>query len=129
MVSVDNGIGIGNLKDEIEESNGTPVNDFASLNLSTSRETFQSCSENPHRSSLSSLLDKMKFVKFCSASAKFKQPVKDQISQSASSPLSDSLKSRFSSVFSRKLDWDSIKKMSLEWIRNPMNMALFVWII
>ncbi|XP_057431581.1 uncharacterized protein LOC130724382 isoform X2 [Lotus japonicus] len=129
MVSVDNGIGIGNLKDEIEESNGTPVNDFASLNLSTSRETFQSCSENPHRSSLSSLLDKMKFVKFCSASAKFKQPVKDQISQSASSPLSDSLKSRFSSVFSRKLDWGSIKKMSLEWIRNPMNMALFVWII
>ncbi|XP_057431580.1 uncharacterized protein LOC130724382 isoform X1 [Lotus japonicus] len=129
QLTVDNGIGIGNLKDEIEESNGTPVNDFASLNLSTSRETFQSCSENPHRSSLSSLLDKMKFVKFCSASAKFKQPVKDQISQSASSPLSDSLKSRFSSVFSRKLDWGSIKKMSLEWIRNPMNMALFVWII
>ena len=26
-------------------------------------------------------------------------------------------------------DWDSMKKMTIEWIRNPMNMALFAWIL
>ncbi|KAJ7963899.1 Protein PLANT CADMIUM RESISTANCE like [Quillaja saponaria] len=31
--------------------------------------------------------------------------------------------------FIQKIDWSSLKKMGKEWIRNPMNMALFVWII
>ncbi|KAK9063326.1 hypothetical protein SSX86_017196 [Deinandra increscens subsp. villosa] len=29
----------------------------------------------------------------------------------------------------RKLDWDSLKKAAKEWIRNPMNMVLLVWIL
>nr|XP_027190012.1 uncharacterized protein LOC101513933 isoform X2 [Cicer arietinum] len=32
-------------------------------------------------------------------------------------------------MFAQKLEWSSIKKMCQEWIRNPMNMALFAWII
>ena len=32
-------------------------------------------------------------------------------------------------MFAQKLDWASVKKMCMEWIRNPVNMALFVWII
>ncbi|KAK1415439.1 hypothetical protein QVD17_31220 [Tagetes erecta] len=29
----------------------------------------------------------------------------------------------------RKLDWDSLKKTGKEWIKNPMNMVLLIWIL
>lgn len=118
MISVENGI--INHRDEIEESNGSQVKEFASVDISTPTQTFPS-NENPQR----------EFRKFRSASAKFKELVieKDQISQSVPSPRSDSLKSRFSTLFSQKLEWNSVKKMCMEWIKNPMNMALFAWII
>ncbi|KAJ1417737.1 hypothetical protein SESBI_16406 [Sesbania bispinosa] len=129
MVSVGNGIGNNNPKDEIEEINGSQEKEFASIDISTSQKTFLN-SENPRRNSLSSLSDRIKFKKFGSASAKFKQVanVKDQISQSVDPPRSNSLRSRFNNMFARKLEWGSVKKMCMEWIRNPMNMALFVWI-
>ncbi|XP_061375103.1 uncharacterized protein LOC133317264 [Gastrolobium bilobum] len=130
MVSVDNGI--GNPKDEIEESNESKVKEFASIDISTSRKTVLS-SENPQRKlpdSLSSLPNRIKFLKYGSASAKFKRLAseRDHISQSVPSSRSNSLKARFHSLFAQKLDWGSVKKMCIEWIRNPMNMALFVWI-
>ncbi|KAJ0764519.1 putative PLAC8 motif-containing protein [Helianthus annuus] len=31
--------------------------------------------------------------------------------------------------FRRKLDWDCLKKTGKEWIRNPMNMVLLIWIL
>ncbi|KAJ1273661.1 hypothetical protein BS78_05G001800 [Paspalum vaginatum] len=36
---------------------------------------------------------------------------------------------RFTVPFVKKIDWGSLWNKSKEWIRNPMNMALFVWII
>ena len=118
MISVENGI--INHQDEIEESNGSQVKEFASVDISTPTQTFPS-NENHQR----------EFLKFGSASAKVKELVikKDQISQSVPSPRSNSLKSRFSTMFSQKLEWNSVKKMFMEWIKNPMNMALFAWII
>ncbi|XP_061351727.1 uncharacterized protein LOC133296690 [Gastrolobium bilobum] len=127
MVSVDNG------KDEIEESNGTNVKDFVSIDISTSRKTLLS-SENPQRKfqgTLSSIPNRIKFLKFGSASAKFKRLAteKDQFSQSVPATSSHSLRERFSGMFGKKLDWGSLKTMCIEWIRDPMNMALFVWIL
>ncbi|KAJ1401140.1 hypothetical protein SESBI_28976 [Sesbania bispinosa] len=126
MVSVDNG------KGEIEESNGSKGKEFASIDISSSKRTLVS-NENPGRKfqgTLNSIPNRIKFFKFGSASTKFKRLAteKDQISQSVPSPSSQSLRERFSGMFAKKLDWGSIKKMCIEWIRNPMNMALFVWI-
>ncbi|KAL6905790.1 hypothetical protein ACP4OV_003391 [Aristida adscensionis] len=37
--------------------------------------------------------------------------------------------SRFAVPFAKKIDWGSLWDRSKEWIRSPLNMALFVWII
>ncbi|KAK7385799.1 hypothetical protein VNO78_31668 [Psophocarpus tetragonolobus] len=126
MVSVDNG------KDEIEESNGSKE-EFASIDISTSRRTLVG-NENPQRNfqrTLSSIPNRINFLKFGSASAKFKRlaTVKDQISQSVPSPGSIGLRERFSGLFAKKLDWGSLKKMCADWFRDPMNIALFLWIV
>ncbi|KAI5433989.1 uncharacterized protein LOC127118102 [Lathyrus oleraceus] len=132
MVSVDNG------KEEIEEcnnnnNNGSKVEEFTSIDISTSRRTLVT-DDDPERKfpgKLSAIPNRMNFLKFGSASAKFKRlaTLMDQASQSVPSPSSHSLRERFSGIFAKKLDWNSIKKMSMEWIRNPMNMALFAWIL
>nr|XP_043610463.1 uncharacterized protein LOC122582168 [Erigeron canadensis] len=31
--------------------------------------------------------------------------------------------------FRKKVNWESLKKMAKEWIKNPMNMALLIWIL
>ncbi|XP_062204470.1 uncharacterized protein LOC133906546 [Phragmites australis] len=36
---------------------------------------------------------------------------------------------RFTVPFVKKIDWGSLWDKSKEWIRNPMNMALFIWIV
>ncbi|GAV62461.1 PLAC8 domain-containing protein/DUF2985 domain-containing protein [Cephalotus follicularis] len=38
------------------------------------------------------------------------------------------LRERLSVVFARRIDWGSLRKMCREWFRDPMNMALFLWI-
>ncbi|OIW16213.1 hypothetical protein TanjilG_18928 [Lupinus angustifolius] len=119
MVSVD----IGDYKEEIEESNGSKVPEFASIDISTSRKTLLT-SENP-QGNISPILNRIKFFKFGSASAKFKRLAieKDQISQLV--PSSVSLRERLA----MKLNWVSLKKMCMEWMKDPMNMALFAWIL
>ncbi|CAL0327930.1 unnamed protein product [Lupinus luteus] len=133
MVSVDNRI--GNLEDEIEECNGSNENEFASVDVSTSTKTFMS-NENPQRQfrgTSNSLPNRINLIKFDSPSANFKRIAteKDNISQSvpSTSPRPDSLRARFSSMFDEKLDWDTVKKMGMEWFRNPINIALFAWIV
>ncbi|XP_020237212.1 uncharacterized protein LOC109816565 [Cajanus cajan] len=130
MISLDNGI--GNPKDEIEESNVSEVKEFASIDISTTDKTFLS-SEDPQsklQGTLSSSVpNRIKFLKFGSASAKFKRLAteRDQVSLSVPS-RPKSLKARFSGLFAQKLDGGSVKKMCMEWIRSPVNMALFMWI-
>ncbi|KAG6735116.1 hypothetical protein I3843_01G294600 [Carya illinoinensis] len=53
---------------------------------------------------------------------------KDEISRSVTTSSGHRFQERLSGVFARKIDWDSLMEMSKEWIRNPMNMALFAWI-
>ncbi|XP_057725782.1 uncharacterized protein LOC130941330 [Arachis stenosperma] len=122
---------VDNCKDEIEESNGSNKEmEFVSIDFSTSRRTLLS-SENPQKKfqgTLSSIPNRLNLFKIGSASAKFKRLAtsKDQISQAVPSP--HGLRGRFSGMLSKKLDWGSLKKMCIEWFRDPMNIALFVWI-
>ncbi|KAE9606197.1 hypothetical protein Lal_00024873 [Lupinus albus] len=123
MVSVDN----GDSKEEIEESNGTKLQEFVSIDISSSRKTSP-INENPQgkfQGTSSSVPNRIKFFKFGSASEKFKRlaTAKDQISQMV--PSSGSLKERLA----KKLNWDSLKKMCMKWIRDPSNIALFAWIL
>ncbi|KAG0466517.1 hypothetical protein HPP92_018097 [Vanilla planifolia] len=65
-----------------------------------------------------------------SASERFWQfaEEKDEISRAV--PSADQSSSSSTSVsFVKKIDWASLWKLSNEWIRNPMNMALFIWIL
>lgn len=49
--------------------------------------------------------------------------------QSVASSSGHGFREHFNEIFSRKINWVSLKKMCIEWIRDPMNMALFVWIL
>lgn len=123
----------GNDKKEIEEPNDKSIKVSNSVNISVSRRMLLS-GENPEKgfsNSSSALPDRWKFLKFGSASARFKRIAeeRDEISRSVASSLSGHrIRERFNVVFSRKIDWGSLMRMSKEWIRDPMNMALFLWI-
>ncbi|KAL1187896.1 hypothetical protein V5N11_015854 [Cardamine amara subsp. amara] len=128
----------GNSKAEIEESNGcgkTRV-PLCPLDLSTSRRNLIGDGK-PKRWSISTLPDassRVKLLKFGSPSAKFKKMAedRDEVSRSVTSSSNGSshnFRERISGVLHRKIDWSSLMKMGKEWIRNPINMALFVWIL
>lgn len=129
MASVDN----GNPKDEIEECNGTKAGGQIPFQISASRRTLLS-NENSQRKSQDSLIplpNGINFLKFGSASAKFRQfaQERDELSRSVTSSSGHGFRERINGVFARKIDWASLMKMGKEWIREPMNMALFVWIV
>ncbi|KAJ8624502.1 hypothetical protein MRB53_033032 [Persea americana] len=70
-------------------------------------------------------------VMSASPSAKFRliAEERDEISRSVVSTSEQGLPKRFSVLLFRKIDWVSLKKICKEWIRNPINMVLFAWII
>ncbi|XP_054798559.1 uncharacterized protein LOC129303331 [Prosopis cineraria] len=125
MVSVDT----SDPKDEIEETYDTEARDSAEIETSASPKTS---GENPARkfqNTLSSNLPSgIKFHKFGSVLVK-SITERNQFSQSVTSSGTYSFRKRFSGMFTQKLDWVSLKNLFKEWIRNPMNMALFAWII
>ncbi|KAB5544417.1 hypothetical protein DKX38_012529 [Salix brachista] len=126
-------VNYGNPKDEIEECNGTKAQGQIPPQISVSRRILLS-DENPQKKSQDSLLslsNRMTFLKFGSASAKFRRLAqeRDVFSRSVNSSSSHGLRERINGVFERKIDWTLLKKMGKEWIQNPMNMALFVWIM
>ncbi|KAF8081133.1 hypothetical protein N665_0903s0014 [Sinapis alba] len=64
-----------------------------------------------------------------SPSAKFMKMAEQRDEVSRSVKTSSSIRERISGVLHRKIDWTSLMKMGKEWIKNPINMALFVWIL
>ncbi|KAJ4833887.1 hypothetical protein Tsubulata_048062 [Turnera subulata] len=123
----------GNHKEEIEECSAPKSQDQLSLDISASRKTLLS-SGNPQRKfpdGLTSITNRINFLKFGSASAKFRQLAqeKDDVSRSVDSSSSGHHFRERLSGLSHKLDWALLSKMFKEWIRDPMNMALFVWIM
>ncbi|KAJ9160410.1 hypothetical protein P3X46_025814 [Hevea brasiliensis] len=118
----------GNQKGETEESNGAKLQGHIPLNISASRRTLLG-NENLQRNlqdSSTAHPNKIKFLKFGSASAKFKRLAqdRDEMSRSVASSSSHGLRERM-----KEIDWAFLMKTSKEWIRDPMNMALFVWIV
>lgn len=69
-------------------------------------------------------------VSLSSPSAKFWRmaDLRDETSRALESTRSH-LKDKINGVLSRKIDWVSLRKLCKEWIRNPFNMALFVWVV
>ena len=128
MVSTDN----GNHKEDIEEPNAAEVKRPIPLDISPSRRTLITDENHQRRFSDSAIapISRLKFLKFGSASAKFKQIAneKDEISRTVASSGGHGFRERLNGVFARKINWSSLMEISKKWIRDPMNMALFVWI-
>ncbi|THG03689.1 uncharacterized protein LOC114292372 [Camellia sinensis] len=123
MVSIDNG---GN-DEGIEKCNGsTSVNTQIPLHISMSQKGLIT-DENPQRrlhANLAAQPKRTRFLKFQRIASR-----RDQMSRAVRSSSGHVIREQLNRVFSRKMDWGSICKMGKEWIKDPMNMALFVWIV
>ncbi|OWM69901.1 uncharacterized protein LOC116196526 [Punica granatum] len=134
MAPTGNGNGLNGEK-EMEESDTSGRNLSVPFNISSSRKTLLT-NETPQshtgfQGALSTLPGRLNLLKFGSASAKFRQLAeeRDKMSRSVASSNSHGIRERIIGVFSRKIDWGSLLKMSKQWIRDPMNLALFIWIV
>ncbi|KAL8520320.1 hypothetical protein ACS0TY_011026 [Phlomoides rotata] len=132
MVSTDNG------KNSVvyEESSVGKVNNRTTLSISTSHRGLitDNTSEKEFNGGISPLSKRLKFLQFgnlTSPSARFYRIAeeRDEVSRTVPSSSSLHIRERFNRMFSRKIDWNSLGRMCKEWIRDPMNMALFVWIV
>ncbi|KAJ8650837.1 hypothetical protein MRB53_003860 [Persea americana] len=140
MVSAAN----GNTNEIEEESvSGTSANGYKAkeqipLYISTSQRGLlgRKNLKNGFLSILTSLPSRARFMKIGSSgsltspSGKFRQIAqeRDEVSRSVPSSTEGSQEG-FSVPFVGKISWVSLKKKCREWIRDPMNMALLVWII
>ncbi|CAI0415585.1 unnamed protein product [Linum tenue] len=127
--------GNGNQKDDNnEESKRKESQAHVSIELSTSKKTLLGNDSLPKKSqqdSLPNVSNRAAFLKFGSASARFRQLAKDKddASRLVASSSSRGIRERIHEVCAKKIDWASVFKMSKEWIRDPMNLALFIWIL
>ncbi|XP_059627921.1 uncharacterized protein LOC132270741 [Cornus florida] len=131
MVSSDNGENNGG----IEESGiSIKVKGQSPLRVSASQKgLIDESPQNRFHGNLSAVPNRMRFLNFgslASPSAKFQRfaEEKDEISRAVPNSSSHAFRERINMVFGRKIDWASLSKICREWIRDPMNMALFVWI-
>ncbi|CAI9091809.1 OLC1v1026925C1 [Oldenlandia corymbosa var. corymbosa] len=129
MVSTDNGECNGG----IEEGSLGKVRSLTALHISTSQRGLISDqdSQSGFQASLANRLRFLKFGNLSSPSAKFYQIAQEREDVSRTVPSSSSLhiRERVNRLFSHKIDWPSLWNISKEWIRNPMNLALFIWIL
>ncbi|KAI3974697.1 hypothetical protein MKX01_004426 [Papaver californicum] len=127
------------VEEEVESHGGMPdkVKPKTALNISVSRtgllgeEKTQKGFLNVFRS-LGFLNITSSTQRLLSPSVKFRQIAEGRDDVSRAVPSSTSFKTfreRFSMHLSKDMNWESLKKISKEWIRDPMNMALFVWIL
>ncbi|XP_071710716.1 uncharacterized protein [Rutidosis leptorrhynchoides] len=54
---------------------------------------------------------------------------RDVFSQSIPSDTNHTFGGSFRRVFCKKIEWGLLKNMAKEWLKNPMNMVLLIWII
>lgn len=124
-------------KDEIEEEfepakapSSYEAKDHISLNINTSQRGL--LDEKKHGNKFLDMVapfpSKSRFVKFgssnrlSSSSSKFRRIAEERDDSSPGSK-------RFRVPFVNEINWASLWRMCKEWIRDPLNMALFVWII
>lgn len=116
-----------------DESSVSKVKGHAPLHISTSHKGLIN-NENGCADSLSSRPKRLRFFNFGkldSPSARFHRMAfeKEEVSRTVPSSSSLQIRERFHRMFSRKMDWDNLWRISKEWIRDPVNLALFVWIV
>ncbi|KAF5737273.1 hypothetical protein HS088_TW13G00152 [Tripterygium wilfordii] len=65
-----------------------------------------------------------------SPTAKFRQIAeeRDEFSRSVPSSSCQGFQRRFKKILARKIDWKSLVRFCQKWIRQPLNMALLLWI-
>ncbi|XP_019705864.1 uncharacterized protein [Elaeis guineensis] len=112
--------------------------DHTSIHISTSRRGLldEKRHGNKFLSAVAAFPGKSMFVKLgsssrlSSSSSKFRRIAeeRDDIPHSVPSPVYHSRSKRFPVPFAKKINWVSLWRMCKEWIRDPLNMALFVWI-
>ncbi|KAL7147719.1 hypothetical protein ABFS83_06G125700 [Erythranthe nasuta] len=118
-----------------EDNSVGKVKSHAPLRISTSKTNLVIEQDNNSEKGTENGTKRLNFLKFGkldSPSAKFHRIAneRDVISRTIpSSSTSLHIRERFNRVFSRKIDFTSLGKISKEWIRNPMNLALFIWIV
>ena len=122
MVSTDN----GKLEEEIEECNGSKVEGLVPLHISSSQRGLinDEDTKKGFMKRLTVFPSRVKLLKI--SSARFRELAEERDELSRAVPSSSSHRIR---EFMRKIDWVSLRKMCKEWFRDPMNMALFVWIV
>lgn len=111
------------------------VNDKNAFYISMEREF--PIDESPRSESLlstnpsqSRLLKCNSTSRLISPSDKFRKTYEeiDEIPCSVPSSTSQGFRGRVDRIISKKIDWGSIKSICNKWIKNPLNMALLLWI-
>ncbi|XP_076883025.1 uncharacterized protein LOC143531662 [Bidens hawaiensis] len=123
----------GNTVVEVEKSNGAKIKSRVDLRIDTSSrrgylgENFQTPSDGSVTNRTLSFL----FSNLGTPTAKFQKIAqdRDKFSRTVPSSTSQRIKDRITRVFSKKIDWISYQKLAKDWIRNPMNMVLLIWIV
>ncbi|KAJ6806434.1 uncharacterized protein M6B38_174485 [Iris pallida] len=135
-------VSTGNKKqtDEIQEelgrtvsANGSETKGEISFHIQTSQKGLldEKKKNNMFLDILNVFPNKANYMKFDpSPSAKFRRFAegRDEVSRNVPSAEQRST-SHFHVPFVNKINWASLRELSKQWIRNPMNMALFVWIL
>ncbi|KAI3799920.1 hypothetical protein L1987_35225 [Smallanthus sonchifolius] len=115
------------------ESNGHKVKTRVDLHIETSRRGFLrgEDSQTPSDGNLTNRTPSFLVFGNLGTTAKFQRIAqeRDEFSRTVPSSTSQKIQDRLSRVFSKKIDWVSLQKLAKEWIRNPMNMVLLIWII
>lgn len=136
MVSDGNGKHTEEIQEETGKTmveNGFETMDQVSLHVQSSQRGLldQKKRSNLFLDIVRFLPNRGKFKKFDpSPSAKFRRIAeeRDEISRSVPSAEQMSI-GHFNVPFVKKIDWSSLREMCKQWIRDPMNMALFAWIL
>uniref|UniRef100_A0A7N0UNZ8 PLAC8 family protein n=1 Tax=Kalanchoe fedtschenkoi TaxID=63787 RepID=A0A7N0UNZ8_KALFE len=134
----------GTAQGEIEDGSSGKVKSHVPLRISSSQKAFlgKESSENSFPDKLKAMYCQVRNfatvpgrVSLSSPSAKFWRmaDVREEASRAmgsvSSHSLRDKINDKINGVFSRKIDWASLRKLCKEWFRNPINMALFAWIV
>ncbi|KAI3458473.1 hypothetical protein Pfo_015136 [Paulownia fortunei] len=132
MVSTEDGENTGGGEESIVGN----VKSHTPLHISTSQRGLISDenSQNGYNYGFSAISKRLRFLKFgnlASPSARFHRfaEERDEVSRTVPSSSSLHIRERFQRIFSRKIDWNCLWRICKEWIRDPMNLALFIWIV
>ncbi|KAL2337637.1 hypothetical protein Fmac_012083 [Flemingia macrophylla] len=97
----------------VGNTNDFKINENSALQISSSRRGLLS-NESHHRGKhrmLISIVNKYIFLHFVLSSIK------------------ENIRKPFNCVFAKKVDWKFLRRSCKQWIKNPLNMALLLWII